>query len=271
MFAFSFGGGPPSNQYALTEYGGSPGYSSTSGRTLETPTIDASTGVFIAIGQSLICSVTSGGTAYTPTNAATALNLNPYDGLYYRSADPLLGGSYTSPASSWLGRFQDSLINASKYNKVVVVPVAIGGTYASDWSPSGVHNHRLVVALLRCRKAGITPNAILWMQGQADANAGTSQASYEGSLNGAIATSRGYGFSGKWVISRSTRIAGGVTNSTIRAGQVAVCNGATVIQGPDCDTDLASAGNYGPDDLHFNNTGNANCASLWSTWVQSNL
>lgn len=273
---FGLRGAPVSlNQYALYEYpgGADAGYNTTTGRTTATPTITAQTGIFITLGQSLICSISDGASAgYTPTNTGKCFNLNPYDGIVYQTKDALLGcDANSSPAASWQGRLQDDLFNAAKYTQTIICPVGIGGTFAADWAPGGVQNHRLIVALLRCRQLGYTPNAILWMQGQADNNAGTSSASYQASLKGAIATSRGYGYNGKWLIALSTRNASGVTSSTIRAAQAAVCDGTTIIQGPDIDTNLSSSTNYGTGGLHFNDTGNANCASQWSTSIQTNL
>ncbi|MGM4929702.1 sialate O-acetylesterase [Tardiphaga sp. 619_E2_N8_5] len=258
---------------AYANNGNYPGYRNTNGRTQVDATLvgGQKTLVIIVIGQSNACSVSS--TPYTPSNSL-AHNLNIYDGGVYRMKDPPLGCSQTPvtgspPAGAWMGRLADKLINASVAARVIMVPAAMAGSYIGDHDPAGTQPNnyiRLKVALLRCAALGLTPDAVIWMQGEGDNVAGTSQANYTAALNRIIAQSRTDGYSGPWFVNKTTWNAG-AASATIQAAQDAVINHGTGIWAG-ANTD--SLNNTNRQDLcHFTDAAMDSVASLMLTALQA--
>lgn len=251
---------------ATSNNGSYPGYRNRNGRTQVDATLvgGQKTLVIIVLGQSNACAVSP--TAYTPTNSLVH-NLNIYDGGVYRFKDNPLGcsqtpvGSNQTPAGSWLGRLGDKLINASVAARVIMVPAAMAGSYVRDHDPtlSTTNNYiRLKVALLRCADKGYTPDAIIWMQGEGDNVAGTSQSAYQTALGHIIAQSRSDGYSGPWFINKTTWNAG-AASTTIQAAQDATINhGAGIWAGANTD---AYNNTFRQDLCHFTDTGMDNVAT----------
>jgi hypothetical protein len=108
----------------------------------------------------------SGGEAgYTAGEAV--VNFNFLDGKCYRAADPLLGATGTS-GSIW-SRLGDRLVDANAGLRVVLIPVAVGGTSINRWSQGGDLNERLRLALSGAQEAGLVITHVFWEQGQSDA------------------------------------------------------------------------------------------------------
>lgn len=216
---------------AFANNGSYPGYRNTNGRVQ----VDAAliggqkTLTIIIVGQSNACSVSP--TPYVATSPL-AHNLNIYDGGVYHMQDPPLGCSQTpiggapGPCGTWLGRLADKLIAAGNAARVIMVPAAMAGSYVGDHDPSAAtpnNYQRLKVALLRCQAAGLTPDAVIWMQGEGDNVSGTTGAVYTATLNRIIAQSRVDGYAGPWFVNETTWN-GGVPSATIEAAQAAVVN-----------------------------------------------
>lgn len=233
------------------------------------PTIDAGTGVFVTIGQSRIANNSSSpATPYTPTNGVKCLNLNPYDGHYYVLQDPVLGCSASVGYlnAGWQARLADRLINAGKYTKVVIIPIAIAGSSISEWNPSsGAYSDRLRAASALLTDKGITPTAWLCQIGTTDNINGMSQSDFQTYMRAAINFQRSQPgrANDKWMIAQDT-VASGVTSSAIRAAQAAVATDAKNYLGPDCDT--VPSGDM--DTLHYNDTGNDFVAGLWDVAIR---
>lgn len=248
------------------------GYRSTAGKTVRSLTINTGIRnlVLIVAGQSNYQNVAN--TAYTPTNGSALDNFNVYDGGMYAAADPLLGASWTyttlgvggtNPSPGNIGtRVGDLLITNGKFDRVILVPVAIGGTAVADWATGAVSN-RIPTAMARLASRGITPAttgvtfAVIWGQGESDA--GTGQATYTSRLNTVISNAASAGFSGRWFINKQTWI-GGVVDTNTQAAQVAMPNGSTIFAGADADS--LNATNRYSDNTHFNDTGMAALATL---------
>jgi hypothetical protein len=273
-FAQLGGGSGSFNLYTLNDYATSQ-FQNITGRVVAAAPAAAGTGVFILAGQSLIAN--EGVTTYTPTNTAACLNLNIYDGVVYQLKDPTLGT--TGTAGSYIGRLCDKLVNAGKYTKVLMVPIAIGGTTVGQWTSggeaglmgaggnSGWFSHRLIVALNRVRQQGLTPTAVLWDQGTQDAANGTTSVNYQTRFNNLVTTMQGSSYTGKWAIAKDTMVAN-VVSATIQAAQAAVVNGTTVYAGADIDS-LTGGTNRQADGTHLTDTGNDSAATLWSTMIQA--
>jgi hypothetical protein len=94
------------------------------------------TAVLVFIGQSL--SVNQVPTPYV-TQQDRNHQLNIYDGKCYKTQDPLLGinvsgGAVTDARGTWMSRLGDSLIADGHYDRVVLVPMAVGNTSVGQWA-----------------------------------------------------------------------------------------------------------------------------------------
>ena len=241
------------------------------GKTLHDPRLvgGENTGVLICVGQSNIANIVDA--TYTITNASKVSNLNVADGGVYAASDPMLGCSSMSPTAangSWLGRLADKLITAGTFQRVILVPIARGGSLVADWA-TGTLALNLKTAVARCHAQGYTISGFLWQQGEADTTAGTGQAAYHNALLAVIANSRAAGSSAPWFIGKSTYIAG-TTSAAIQAACEAAVNGVDVFAGANCDTLNSTYRQV--DNLHFNAaTGADAVATRWATAIDAVL
>ena len=125
----------------------------------------ASNAVILGLGQSNIANECDPGALYEAKGEV--YNFNYFDGNYYRARDPLLGASHDR--SNVLTRLGDLLVERGNYQSVVLVPVAHGGTFVSEWSPTGRMFPRLKWALDRLREKKEKITHIVWQQGEAEA------------------------------------------------------------------------------------------------------
>lgn len=111
--------------------------------------------------------------------------LNFYSGKCFIARDPLLGatGERQSP---WPRAAQKLLV---RFDKVVIVTTAIGGTGITKWVDGDIHQ-RLVDKIVEAKRAGLSPTHFLWHQGENDANVKTSPAFYASALRSIIADVR---------------------------------------------------------------------------------
>jgi len=224
--------------------------------------------VLITAGQSNYMSVAL--TAFTLVNPAAIDNFNPYNGQMYAAADPLLGTGLAIPSASFgpgnvAMRVADTLVTNGKFDRVIIVPIAIGGTVVGMWGTGGSLSNRIPATMARLISRGITPGmtnvtfCFLWGQGESDT--GTSAASYKTAINQVLASLFAAGFIGRAFINKQTWL-GGVVNPTVQSAQwdPAVITGGSVLQGANADTLLAASRQ--PDNTHFNDAGMASLAAL---------
>lgn len=221
------------------------------------------TAVIVVIGQSL--SVNEVPTPYVPTNTNID-QLNIFDGKLYRAKDPLLGinvsgGAVTDLRGTWMLRMADKLITAGYFDRVILVPMAVGNTRADQWASETTAPYlfnKINVVALRLRDAGLPCTAIMWGQGESDTSAGTSQASYTASLNKIIAEFNHAIPNCPILVAQETYYYG-ATSAAVLAAQASVVNGATVFAGENVDS-IGSGGRY--DNTHLNETGADQRATL---------
>lgn len=244
------------------------GFSDVGGRTVRSAVINPAIRnlVLIIAGQSNMTGVASA--VHSPTNGAVLDNFNVYDGQLYAAADPLLGSGYIfqslgGNARGCLGtRLGDALITDDKFDRVILAPVAIGGTVISQWADGALAN-RIPAVLGRLAARGIVegPNvtfALIWGQGESDHS--TSQSDYTAAFGRLVARARAAGLAGRVFVAQQTRAAG-VNSSTIWAAQAAcVDNPAGVFLGPDADA--ITAGRYF-DNTHFDTAGLSSLTTAW--------
>lgn len=176
---------------------------------------------------------------------------NLYGGQCYQARDPLLGASGAG-GSPWV-RLGRRLIEAGRFDAVILVPAAVGGTRIAHWSPGG-ELHPLLLSALDCvGAAGLAVTHMIWHQGESDAQYGTSQAAYAKALAAIIAGLRRRGMAAPVMVCRVATMRG-VVNPAVRAAQdQVIAQIPGVVAGPD--TDLLLGSDYRFDELHFSAAG----------------
>lgn len=241
-------------------------YTDTTGRIPRDPAIDPSARnlVLIIAGQSN--REAEAPTAYVPVNASKIDNFNVYDGKLYAYQDPPLGSSFIGDANgggpgSLGGRLADKFISGGEFDRVVVAPIAIGGTDVAYWA-TGPASDRICITMQRLNQRGLAAQknitvAIEWGQGESD-NGGSASA-YKALLSSVIDKAQKCGFSGRFFVAKETWI-NGVIDQTLEAAQSDVVDNETVF--PSGDIDSLDATNRLTDNTHLNDAGIASAATL---------
>lgn len=226
------------------------------------------TGVFILAGQSNSPGASYVDAAYTATKAKNH-NLNLYNGGMYASQDRLLGGGFGN-TGGYGARLADKLIDDGVFDRVILVPCAVGGTFIAEWASGAAYFQRLVVATRRCAALGLPVTAYVFHQGENDKNDGTSQTSYAASLSAMIEGVRDLGdvFQAPWFIGLCS-YTGGTTGSGIRAAQASVVDGISIFSGADTDTLTGTTTYRQGDDLHLTADGADAAATLWKNAIDA--
>jgi hypothetical protein len=180
------------------------------------------------------------------------------EGRCYRARDPLpgatgTGGSiwpwFAADASSW-----------SPERKLIFALLAVESTEIAAWTEPGPlqdHLNTVIASLLHAR---LVPDAVLWQQGEADAQLGTTAEDYEQRFVTLRESIRQAGISAPLFVARSTKCRGdgrGIVHraqARISRTQVGVRAGA--------DTDSLNTG-LRIDNCHFNSDGLRAAAALW--------
>lgn len=239
-------------------------YKDLTGKSLRTLSINPAekTLVLIIAGQSLSTGLTTA--TYNPTNTSKLDNFNAPNGLMYDAKNVLLGttwnGSLATSANFNLA-IADGVISNGKFNRVILVPVAIPGSSLATWTTNVIgtdpvgYYRAINSAILKLASQGVTPSTpgvsflIKWNQGESDCAAGTSQAAYTASFQKLMALCPCPG--AKWMIARETWI-NGVTSASIQAAQAALVDNVTVFAGENMDS-IGSGGRV--DNTHLNQSG----------------
>lgn len=240
------------------------------GKTRSFPALRAGerTGVFLIAGQSLAAGASEG--LYSPSNASFVDNLSQFDGQMLRASDPLIGqavAALPSQRASPFTRVADKLISWGAFDRVVLIPVAIGGTTIAQWN--SIYISWLINGYRRAAALGFSVTAVLWQLGETDTAIGTTQQAYAQGLASLISKLRVNGCMAPWVLAKSTYIPGGTTSPGIRAAIEGLVNGNDILAGPDCDTLPGTAYRY--DDQHWNAVGNEAAANLWHAAIRAGL
>lgn len=133
--------------------------------------------VCFTIGQSNAANYGNG--SYVPKNEV----YNYYKGELYQAKEPLLGADGAG-CSVWT-RVADMLIDSGLYDKVIIVPCALGSTSVECWS-DGKCSEKLAETLDYLQKDNIRLTHILWAQGETDNVDSTSKSVYKQRLEKVI-------------------------------------------------------------------------------------
>jgi carbohydrate esterase-like sialic acid-specific acetylesterase len=205
-----------------------------------------------------------GSARYTAREAVD--NFDPLTGKCFAAADPLLGAD--GIGGSFATRLGDILIQAGRYDRVIVVPLAIGSA-----SLSVLNNERadwITNAISKLKEAGLTPTHFLFQQGETDARSTISAEEYVSLLHQLVNRFRVAGFDAPFYLSRSTKcgMAEPKNTAAVRAGQLsAVDDALNVRQGPDTDT-IGNDGRNPADGCHMNEIGTLANAALWAAFIK---
>jgi Carbohydrate esterase, sialic acid-specific acetylesterase len=213
-----------------------------------------------------------GPTCFTIVNGAKLDMLNIYDGGIYAAADPLLGTpTPVGKCGDVATKLGDSLITANLFDRVLIVPGAIGATFASDWD-TGVTSRIIPTSTNRLKAKGWTvqtnvTDVILWMQGEQECANGVGAGAYTTSMNSVISKSTAAGFSGTWFIASETWTAG-TSCANIETAQAGLVNHPGVWAGPNVDARVGTACTGAvacrqADNTHLSDQGQVDTAADW--------
>jgi hypothetical protein len=238
----------------------------TRGLSRRSPSIDPEKRSLVLIVAGASNRANDTGSLYLPPHGDNIDTLNVFDGALYNIVGPLPGATFEPSLGpgNIAAYLAELLVSSGKFDRVILVSLAIGGTSATDWI-SGDFANRVSIALARLKDLSITPDtpgvtfAMEWGQGEIESFLHIPPAYYARQLNTIIRNARRAGFSGRTFVAVETWIFGKVW-PPIQAAQRSVVNRKTVFQSCNCDI-LGRA--YRQDKAgHFNRRGAAAAAKL---------
>ena len=220
------------------------------------------TAVIVVHGQSNAANY--GNTRYSAREAVD--NFDPSSGKCFAAADPLLGTD--GAGGNFATRLGDILIQAGRYDRVILVPLAVEGASLSvlDNEQAG----RIDNAIAKLRAARLTPTHFLFQQGEKDAMLTTTQEQYVSLLHRIVTRFRAAGFEAPFYLSQSSKcdIVEPNNRAAVRAGQLAAISDRLNIRpGPDTDM-IGNDGRNPHDGCHMNELGTLANAALWAAFIK---
>jgi len=190
-------------------------------------------------------------------------NFNFFDGYCYLAKDPLLGA--TRDRSNVLTRLGDLLVRRGFYDRVLLVPIAYGGTFAAEWAPRGRMHPRLQRALNMLVRRGIALTHVLWQEGEAEAaEREVDPKAWIAHFNAVADTIRAATHDSAIYVAQCT-ICRNAPNDIVRAAQRKVVDPSyKIFAGPDLDA-IGIEDRW--DECHFSTTGLNRAAELWLTAI----
>jgi Carbohydrate esterase, sialic acid-specific acetylesterase len=215
--------------------------------------------VILTLGQSNAANHGQG--LYVPKHRVD--NFNLYDGKCYKAVEPLLGPS--GQGGNFATRLADMLIERQLANRVVLAPIAMGGTSVEQWAHEGLFNRRITTSIRRLYDAGLSADYILWHQGEGNLGIGDSGGrQYRKNLLEVVASFRTYSVNAPFFVALTTRCAKSPHPNAVnvRDGQRTAAIGQLgIFVGPD--TDLIGA-EHRYDDCHMSESGLTMHAAAWA-------
>lgn len=150
--------------------------------------------------------------------------------------------------STFMGQLADNLISDGTFpNGVILCETAIGGTLASEWSPSGQYHSVIVTALKRLRGASLPITAIILGQGETETFLSIPGSVWAANWTQTFQVIRNFGVTAPIFVAKETHNIG-IVSPSVQAAQVAIRNGVDILAGPDAD---ARGNDYRFDLTHF--------------------
>ncbi len=125
--------------------------------------VEKETAIFLTFGQSNAANY--GIPGFDP--GPGVFNFNFFDGKCYEAKDPLLGTS-GDKGSVWT-RLGEKLIQQGLVHRILIVPIAAGGTSIKSWIPGQENFIRIEKTVSLLQSLQLHPTHWLWHQGEADA------------------------------------------------------------------------------------------------------
>ncbi|MFA4870514.1 MAG: sialate O-acetylesterase [Pedobacter sp.] len=196
---------------------------------------------------------------------------NYYKGKLYKAEEPLLGPD--GGGSSVWTRVADMLIDSGLYEKVIIVPCAIGGTSVECWS-EGHCKDKLIKTLDYLENDNIKLTHIFWDQGETDNVDNTTTAEYKKRLKEVIKMIRDRKFNAPFYTSISSYFPYnndnlyGIDPDVIKAQEEVIKEIDNVKRGPN--TDSLNLAYYRADAVHFTEKGLDELAKRWFESIKQN-
>lgn len=246
------------------------GYPTAQGRTPTVPRLVAGerTAIVLMAGQSKLVNTSLG--LYTPTSTKVE-NFNFDDGGLWLAVEPLLGCFGSD--GNFMTRAADKLIvSLGTFDRVVLVPVAVGSTPVEDWVAGTALNQRILVACRRLRNLGMPVTLGVWDQGENNLTVpGPTELDYRTKLLSVFSAPRGEGFNFPWFVNKVSKAPGVLPDDGrgdgIRAAQTSICNGTDIFPGADGDSLGASYRQISG--VHWNAVGNDADATLMAAAIDA--
>ena len=218
---------------------------------------DLATAVILAFGQSNLANECDPDGMYEPKHGV--YNFNIFNGKCYVAKDPLLGPS--GDRSNVATRLGDLLVGRGRYNRVLLVPVAFGGTYMSEWAPTGRMFPRLMWTLDQLGRSRIQITHAIWQQGEADSARPDSRAEdWMRNFRAMVDAMRSAGVGAPVYVAQCT-VCSSKPNETIRSAQRQIVQPTVgILAGPDLD--VIGCGERW-DGCHLSAAGLDRAAELW--------
>jgi len=182
--------------------------------------------------------------------------------------DPLPGATGTG-GSIW--RHLPAMLGSELAGRKVVLSVlAVDATSIDDWvRPGSAIGQRLAGQVLELHRRGLSPDFVLWQQGEADAQNGTSASQYLNGLQKLASLLEKAGTQAPLLLARSTVCRSEPSKMIRSAIDRATQTTPHFVAGPD--TDLLQGDTYRHDGCHFNAVGQRAAARDWAAALKSHI
>jgi hypothetical protein len=188
--------------------------------------------------------------------------LNYYNGSLYKAKEPLIGaGGFGGSVWTILA---DKLIDSGFCKKVIIIPIAEGGTTVENWA-IGDCSQKLQTTLLDLSQHNIKLTHIFWHQGESDN--GKSKDNYKKNLSRVVKIIRSHNQNAPFYCSVATysflakNKPIGVDSSIQNAQIEFIKENTNVLGGPNTDELIYAIDRF--DSEHFSEYGNIRYANLW--------
>lgn len=187
--------------------------------------------------------------------------LNFVSGGCYIAASPLLGSNGFA-GEPWT-LMADDLIDARAFDRVILAPVAVGGSTVAQWAKGGALNASMI-PLIQDLVTHYRVTHVLWHQGESDFALKTDPARYKQEFLSFADTLRANAVDAKIFVSTATRcLPGWFEPNPIQAAQRELAaSGPHFEAGVDTDKLLLVEDRY--DDCHMADSGEVKTASAWA-------
>jgi hypothetical protein len=187
-------------------------------------------------------------------------------GRCYVAASPLLGSN--GFAGEYWTLMADDLIDAGTFDRVILAPLAVGGSKVEQWAKGGALNASMI-PLVQDLTTRYRVTHVLWHQGEADFVLKTDPALYKQYFLSFVESLRANAVDAPVFISKATRCLPGWTESNgIRTAQQELASSQPGLK-PGVDTDKLLEAQDRYDDCHMADSGEVKTAKAWAAILES--